>query len=313
MKYSTKITAHEDRKIVIRQYTEIIEKKDIGTETPNIITETRTEKEAKKEKPSKKHQELEKVTMRSLQRTKKTVLDTVRNNRDRFCTFVTLTFAENITDVDQAFSYFGKYISKVRKWKKRNGEELYYLAVPEFQKRGAIHFHMICNLEVGSDAIPKRERKTVRSEGKLIDLYYYDLPHWRYKDENGEVQPLGYSTAFQIEPKNDMFDLALYMVKYLTKGMDDENNDRLFARQKVLRSQNLRKPKDLYLTDTNAVEQMKSALDPITTSKYWHKPKFPCAPEFMEFEVTFPTREDRDKFFEDGEINMECLKEKGGS
>ena len=60
--------------------------------------------------------------------------------------FVTLTFAENdkfdITDVKSCNKEYDKFIKRL----KRRYSDVKYVTVIEFQKRGAVHYHMICNL-----------------------------------------------------------------------------------------------------------------------------------------------------------------------
>lgn len=59
--------------------------------------------------------------------------------------FLTLTFAENITDLSTANHEFKLFIlrlgNKVGDRSRRNC--LKYLVIPEFQKRGAVHYHVI--------------------------------------------------------------------------------------------------------------------------------------------------------------------------
>ena len=52
---------------------------------------------------------------------------------------LTLTFKENLTDIDDAWKVF-KYFNKLMKFRYR--DKWAYVAVPEFQKRGAVHFHL---------------------------------------------------------------------------------------------------------------------------------------------------------------------------
>lgn len=56
--------------------------------------------------------------------------------------FLTLTFAENITDLDYARYEFDKFIKRV----KTRYATFQYIVVVEFQKRGSVHFHLLCNL-----------------------------------------------------------------------------------------------------------------------------------------------------------------------
>lgn len=54
--------------------------------------------------------------------------------------FLTLTFRENITDVKEANRQFTMFIKRMNR---RIKKPLRYIAVHEFQKRGALHYHMI--------------------------------------------------------------------------------------------------------------------------------------------------------------------------
>jgi hypothetical protein len=54
--------------------------------------------------------------------------------------FATFTFAENITDLKVANKYFRSMIKKLCY---KTGESIKYLAVPEYQKRGAVHYHVL--------------------------------------------------------------------------------------------------------------------------------------------------------------------------
>lgn len=53
--------------------------------------------------------------------------------------FVTFTFARNVKDLDTAHKYWAEFARRMRS---RHGS-LKYLAVVEFQKRGAIHYHVL--------------------------------------------------------------------------------------------------------------------------------------------------------------------------
>lgn len=60
--------------------------------------------------------------------------------------FVTLTFAENVTDLTRANKEFNLFIKRFN-YELRKTEDpgftVQYLVVPEFQKRGAVHYHVI--------------------------------------------------------------------------------------------------------------------------------------------------------------------------
>lgn len=155
------------------------------------------------------------------------LLDYVEFN-DIWTSFITLTFADNITDLDIANNEFANYNRKI----KRINPDYKYIGVPEFQKRGAVHYHILTNLKIGSNLIPERKPKKIFNKEKntSYNLLYYELPYWT----------AGYSTAFDIINDIDSdFNISAYMGKYFFKDIDN----RLFGRRKILKSQGLKKPK----------------------------------------------------------------------
>jgi hypothetical protein len=52
---------------------------------------------------------------------------------------MTLTFKENITDIDEAWKVLKQFHKKMSL---RYGENYKFVVVPEYQKRGAVHFHL---------------------------------------------------------------------------------------------------------------------------------------------------------------------------
>ena len=66
------------------------------------------------------------------------------NANPQLTKFLTLTFAQNIIDLDYARYEFDKFIKRLKT--RYNKFPLQYIVVVEFQKRGAIHFHLLCNL-----------------------------------------------------------------------------------------------------------------------------------------------------------------------
>lgn len=80
-----------------------------------------------------------------LYRARRDIRNIVNTNFRDGSKFLTLTFRDNVVDVDQANNEFKCFIDRVNyhvfKTKKR---VLKYTVVPETQSRGAIHFHVIC-------------------------------------------------------------------------------------------------------------------------------------------------------------------------
>lgn len=73
--------------------------------------------------------------------------DTIRrlaccNFNNQYDKFLTLTFSDNKTDVKECNVLFKAFIRKLRRFK----DDLKYLAVIEFQNRGAVHYHVLLNI-----------------------------------------------------------------------------------------------------------------------------------------------------------------------
>lgn len=113
--------------------------------------------------------------------------------------FMTLTFADNVTDLKTANYLFNKFVMRISY--KYSGFE--YLAVPEFQKRGAVHYHVLC---------------------KLPFVQITQLQ---------EIWGQGFIKINRIDNVNNV---GAYVCKYLSKDMFDE---RTFGKKKFFRSQTL--------------------------------------------------------------------------
>lgn len=113
--------------------------------------------------------------------------------------FFTCTFADNpemMTDLAKAHREFQKFIKRVQTYinreRKKKGlppKKIKYIAVTEFQKRGAIHFHLLCNFDY---------------------IYFKELGKlWR----NGTIY---------IKRIDDVDNVGAYITKYMTKDNIDE-------------------------------------------------------------------------------------------
>lgn len=72
------------------------------------------------------------------------VIDTANCNFDtEYCKFLTLTYAENVTDLDRAQRDLNLFLTKLRQRYGKVG----YLWVVEFQQRGAIHYHILLDIK----------------------------------------------------------------------------------------------------------------------------------------------------------------------
>ena len=176
----------------------------------------------------KKEQGLSIIRLDNLARSRSLLIDLAYSNYSTWHSFVTLTFGENLTDVRVANSEFKKWVTL---WKRKKSDFV-YIAVPEFQKRGAVHYHVLTNLICGVD-IPKTDpiRTWNKEKKKYFDIEYHDIPYWKH----------GFTSAFDLKLTDDRFDVAAYMCKYMYKDIDD----RLYSHQKIMHSKSLKMP-DVY-------------------------------------------------------------------
>lgn len=135
--------------------------------------------------------------------------DTIRrlaccNFDNMYDKFLTLTFSDNKTDVQECNVLFKAFIRKLREVK--HISNLKYLAVIEFQKRGAVHYHVLLNIPY----IPQNE---------IQDLWGH-----------------GFVSINAIEHVDN---IGAYIVKYMTK---DNIDKRLRGQKAYLFSRNLHKP-----------------------------------------------------------------------
>lgn len=84
-----------------------------------------------------------------LSRAKKTVRRLINANvgaygQDFTSKFLTLTFADHVTDLSQANTEFHLFIKRLNwyLWKTRHGN-IKYIAVPEFTKKNRVHYHVV--------------------------------------------------------------------------------------------------------------------------------------------------------------------------
>lgn len=184
--------------------------------------------------------ELKEIRADSLTRSRQLLIDYASENVDKFHSFITLTFGEDITDVEIANKCFANWRKQISRYCKAHDKEFYYLGVPEFQKSGRVHYHVLTSFEHDVDIIKKEPIKTYnKNKHKYYTIEYYDILYWNY----------GYSSSFDLDKSTDYnFNLALYIIKYLYKDLDE----RLFGRKKVLKSNNLEKP-NVYKLSSNDV------------------------------------------------------------
>lgn len=182
----------------------------------------------------KKDVELKFIESRNINRSKLSCQRIAKANMNVWKSFITLTFKENITDINLAYKRFKYFVDKIRRVKK----DFKYLGIREFQKRGAIHYHLLTNIECDSLIIPKRPLKHLYKPSikKYVDLEYYAINYWLD----------GFSSAEPI--KNDPKKIIGYISKYMTKDIDN----RLFTKHRYFYSRNLETPKISYINSNDS-------------------------------------------------------------
>ncbi|WP_069650995.1 rolling circle replication-associated protein [Caloranaerobacter ferrireducens] len=121
--------------------------------------------------------------------------------------FWTLTFAENVTDLQTAnaeFTKFNKRLSYYLYGVHKN--VLKYICIPEFQKRGAVHFHVL----------------------------YFNLPYIEQK-EFSKLWRHGYTWIESVNKKEEIEDFAKYVAKYINKeNSKGEDNYEIYLEKDLL-------------------------------------------------------------------------------
>ena len=184
-------------------------------EEPNLFNRDILAKQKEDEKKQK--------AKSSLRRTRNEIRRRINCN-PQLTTFLTLTFAESMTNVKQANYIFNKFTKRmITKF-----GSFEYLQVIEFQKDedyygnkkehgGSVHYHLLCNLE-----IPEFKDKPERFAYER----HFAKTCWKQ----------GFTTIKPIEHVDNM---GAYFSKYLGKDMFDE---RMFNKRKYNCSQSLKKP-----------------------------------------------------------------------
>jgi len=123
---------------------------------------------------------------------------------------VTLTYRDNFTDLARAYKHLTTFIQSLRR---AFGKNFKYVVVPEFQKRGAVHFHaLVWGLP---EEVFLHERET-RTLGKLWGHGFVYL-----KETDGDEK------------------LSFYLSKYMAKAFIDP---RLKNQKCYVASRNIQRP-----------------------------------------------------------------------
>lgn len=139
-------------------------------------------------------------------RAKRDLRRLINANIGEFSKFITLTFAENITDLKQANYEWKKFRQRLET---KIGYKLQYVVVVEFQKRGAIHYHCVM----------------------------FNLPYI----QNKKLREIWGNGFVKINNIDKVDNVGAYVCKYMTKTDDD----RLVGQKMYFTSRGLEKPVEI--------------------------------------------------------------------
>lgn len=197
--------------------------------------ETR-EKEAERMKEWTKNKQKEKVDrkeerrLQTLRDAKNTGRRLALNNFDSSSLFVTLTYAKNMENINEADKDFAEFIQLLNE---DFGKKHKYFAVREFQDRGAIHYHMLIDLNITWDRDDKERREYFE---RLVHEIYWrhgwvDLKRLDYYEEGKKKRKM-YNEEGTVD------NVGAYIVKYM-----DIDDVRLKGHKAYLTSAGLERPK----------------------------------------------------------------------
>ena len=192
---------------------------DLNLSKKKIVTE---EKEKKPQVLKSKNE----IALKNIIRSKIECQRLAKANMNKWETFITLTFAENIDNIEQANKRFKYVVDKVRRVK----PDFMYLGITEFQKRGAIHYHLLTNVSINDNKLIYSQEDNPK---------FKHIKYW-----------LDGFTSIEVM-KGDTKKVVGYIAKYMTKDIDN----RLFNRHRYFYSKNLKKPLESYVNMENEKEK----------------------------------------------------------
>ena len=139
---------------------------------------------------------------RNLRDSRNNIIRLIKCNDD-MKTFITLTFAKE-TDYKESKKYLNNLFNKLR----RAYYNLKYIWVLEYgDKKGRLHYHMLCNIPINIKLSNSKERK---SENHKNLENNFEKKFWKY----------GFVDIRHLE-QEDNTNIALYVSSYIVKSMEN--------------------------------------------------------------------------------------------
>lgn len=153
--------------------------------------------------------------LRNLNNAKNNIVRIISCNKNDLISFITLTYAENVTDVKKSKKHLNKFFKKL----KEVVPDIKYLYVMEFQERGAIHYHILCNFPINH--ITNKHPTQQQKDYNLI----FKNKYWKY----------GWCDCRNLKTEGNT-NIAKYISAYLTSDLycKDLNGCRCFGTSRNL-------------------------------------------------------------------------------
>ncbi len=229
----------------------------------------------------KRKKEKQLIELKNINRSKFKLQRLVKANEEEFKTFITLTFDDDVKDIEQANKKF-------RYWRdtfQRKFKNFKYVCVPEFQKNDRVHYHLLTNVSYNDielineniiyynflNNIHKHKYKLIKKRvgevviNKLIKLNDLNLvlrkqnnkwhntkKTYNFKTKQNKIFKTirywknGFSNVVNMKNVN----VVGYLSKYMTKDIDN----RLFGKKRYFNSNNLVIPKEYCIDCINEIE-----------------------------------------------------------
>lgn len=165
-------------------------------------------------------------------RAKRDLRRLINTNIQQESKFVTLTFADNVQDFETANHEFTLFIKRLSYYL---GHKVSYVCVPEFQKRGAIHYHLLM----------------------------FNVPYI----ENSKLRDIWGQGFVRINGIKEVDNVGAYVCKYMSKDMNTD--ERLRGYKCYFSSRGLDKPIEIKEKDlVKSVEDSIEGQSPVYVNKF---------------------------------------------
>lgn len=190
----------------------------------------------------------EEIKIQNKEKSRKEVLYKARNNIIRLIksnsdlnTFITITYKENYKDLSKSKEHLKLFFKKLKK----DYSNLKFIYVLEYQQRGAIHYHILCNIPINIKLSTSKEKKSL--DHRELEKNFSK----KYWSNRGFVDIRNLQTE-------DNTNIALYVSVYLVEdlmGLDLQGN-RCYGY-----SRNLNKPLEVKIDSKDNIEDIIKELE----------------------------------------------------